>query len=427
MDRKTTMTAKDPGDSSTRAVASIPWRAWHGDGWLELTFPRGWRVQTYWPTGGPDIGQEGIDKAFDNPISTPKVEKLVRGKDRISIAVDDLSRPTPAARILPTLLRRLEAGGAKLDRVHVVLAIGTHRPMLRDDIVKKLGAAAVDQIEVRSNHPYDNLVVLGTSARGTPVHICRYFAEADVKIGVGSIVPHGVPGFAGGAKVVAPGVCGVDTIAALHQPGRHRLGLAKIEDNDFRADIEQFVGDQVGLDCIVNAVPNATREIAGLVVGNMIAAHRAGVELSKRVCATTMPPEPVDVAICNAYPKDSDFHQITHALHALRSSSEPVVKPGGTVVLVSASPEGYGYHGLYGPGMRYDLSRKRDNRAKTRTLGDASLLLFSPGLSQVEARKTSAVRSWDQIVGQLLERHSGQATVAVFPCGPIQLAEERPK
>jgi hypothetical protein len=139
-----------------------------------------------------------------------------------------------------------------------------------------------------------------------------------------------------------------------------------------------------------------------------------------------MPPEPVDIAICNAYPKDPDYHQIPHGLHALRSSPEPVVKPGSTIVLVSACPEGHGYHGLYGPGMRYDMARLWDTEQAARSLGVSAVLIFSPGLSAAEARQNSAVRRWDQIVEQLLERHGDQATVAVFPCGPLQLAEERP-
>jgi nickel-dependent lactate racemase len=418
------MTANDLAEGPAQSAASLPWLAWHGDGRLELPFPRGWQIRAYWPAGGPDIGQEGIERAFDNPIAALPVEDLVRGKDRVAIAVDDLSRPTPASRLLPVLMRRLEAGGASLDRVRIVLATGTHRLMLRDDVVKKLGTVAYHRLEVASTHPYDNLVAMGTSAAGTPVHISRYFAEADVRIGVGAIVPHGVPGFGGGAKIVVPGVAGADTIAAIHQPGRHRVGLANVETNEFRADVEQMVRDLVGLDCIVNVIPNGRREIAGLVVGDMVEAHRVGVELSKSACATAMPPEPVDVLVSNAYPKDIDFHHVTQALNPLLSASRPMVKLGGTIVLASASREGYGHHGLYGRGMRYDLSRRRRAAQKPRPPGEDGVIVFSPGLSEVEAVKNSAVRSWDRVVEQLLERHGGQASVAVFPCGPIQLAAE---
>jgi len=412
-------------DVNEPTMIRIPWRCWYGDEWLELEFPPSWQVQACWPANMPDIGQEGIESAFENPIGAPTIEELARGKRRVSIAVDDISRPTPAARLMPTLMRRLEKAGVDLDQVRVVLGIGTHRPMIKADIVKKIGQVAADRLAVYNSHPYDNVVDLGTSARGTPIRICRFFAEADLKIGVGSITPHGAPGFGGGAKVVIPGVAGIETIAAIHMPGRLQTAFLDVEHNEFRADIEQMVGDQVGLDCVVDVVPNSRREIAGLFVGDMIRAHRAGVHFARRAYATEMPPEPVDIVVCNAYPKDTDFHQKSHGLHVLRSSPRPIVKENGTIVVVSASPEGYGYHGIYGPGMRYDMSLNRKERQGAPPwTGGGAVVNFSPGLTAADARKDATFRRWDDVLKHLVERYDGKATVAVFPCGCIQLAQE---
>jgi nickel-dependent lactate racemase len=412
-------------DFTEPSTVCIPWRCWYGDERLALTFPPSWQFQTCWPTSAPDIGQEGIDGAFDKPIGTPTVEALARGKRWIAIAVDDISRPTPASRVMPVLMQRLEQAGADLGRVRVVLAIGTHRPMVKADIVKKIGQVAADRLAVYNSHPYDNVQDFGTSARGTPVHICRFFAEADLKIGVGSIMPHGAPGFSGGAKVIIPGVAGIETITAIHQPGRLRTAFLDVGQSEFRADIEQMVGEKVGLDCVIDAVPNSQRGIAGLFVGDMIHAHRAGVQFAQQAYATEMPTEPVDIAVCNAYPKDTDAHQKAHGLHVLRSSPRSVVKEDGTIVVVSASPEGYGYHGIYGPGMRYDLARLREKRQGAPPwTGGASVVNFVPGLSAADARKDATFRRWGDVVKHLMERYGDKATVAVFPCGSMQLARE---
>jgi nickel-dependent lactate racemase len=297
--------------------------------------------------------------------------------------------------------------------------------MLQLDIVKKLGEAVADELACYLNHPYDNWVDFGTSARGTPIHICRYFAEADLRIGVGSIVPHGAPGFSGGAKVIIPGCAGIETIAAIHQPGRLKTGLLDIQNNEFRADIEQMVTEKVGLDCIVNGVLTAQRGLAGLFVGDPIAAHRAGVSLAKQAYATAVPDEPVDIAICNAYPKDTDIHQKLHALYVLRSSPRPAVKENGTIVIVTASPEGLGYHGIFGEGMRYDdFQRQREMRRQAASFWGAPIVTYAPGLTEAEAKRDGAFRHWPDVVAHLAGRHGQEATVAVFPCGSMQVAKE---
>ena len=412
----------------------IPWRAWYGDEELELRFPPSWHVRVYWPADGPDIGQGGIEAAFENPIGTPTIEALAHGKRRVSIAVDDISRPAPAARLMSSLMHRLQKAGVDLDQVRVVLGTGMHRPMVKEDIVKKIGPAAADRLDVHNNHPYDNVVDLGTSARGIPVRICRFFAEADLKIGVGSITPHGGPGFGGGAKVVIPGVASFETVATMHKPGWLQTGLNDVEHNELRAEIEHMVRDRVGLDCIANVVVNSRRQGAGLFVGDMIAAHRAGVQFARQVYATGMPAEAVDVAICNAYPKDTDFLQNGMARNVLVSSPRPVVKEGGTIVIVTASPEGRGYHALYGPGMCYDPLREpgngensasTPNRSEVDSFAGTSTVYFSPNLSAADTRSNALFRRWEDLIQYLEARHGDGATAAVFPCASIQLAEER--
>ncbi len=404
----------------------IPWRAWYGDGTLVLSFPDTWQVRTYWPADAPPLSREALEQAFKQPIGTPPLTEMARGKRWVSIAVDDISRPAPAAPILPLIMRQLEQAGIDLDRVRVVLGTGTHRPMVKADIVKKLGQTAADRLDVYNNHPYGNVVDLGTSRRGIPIHISRPFAEADLRIGIGSITPHAGPGFGGGAKVVIPGVAGFETIAAIHRPGYLRTALIDVENNEFRAEIEHTVRTKVGLDCIVNVVVNAHREIAALVVGDMIHAHRAGVRQARQIYATELPRQPVDIAICNAYPKDTDFLQSNMALNILRSAPRPIVREGGAVVIISASPEGRGHHGLFAPGMRYGPPFTREHASDAPLVHrEVQTLSFSPWVTPADARTPAHFRRWDALIAHLRKRYGDRARVAVFPCGSIQLARER--
>jgi nickel-dependent lactate racemase len=408
---------------------SVPWHAWYGDEDLNLTFPDAWEAQAYWPHDGPDLDEGAIETAFDHPIGTPPIEELVRekvaeGKRTVAIAVDDISRPTPAGRLLPVLMRRLEMGGVDLDDVRVVLGVGMHRLMTKEEMVKKLGEFAVDRLDVYNSYQHGNLTDFGVSERGTPIKVSSHFADADIKLGVGSIAPHGGPGFGGGAKIVIPGVASFETVAAIHKPGRLKTGLLNVDHNELRADIEEMAG-KIGLDAIVNVVMTSRRGIAGAFVGHYIEAHRAAVALAKQVYITEMPEAPVDVVVCNAYPKDTDFMQSGLSLNILSTARlaedfHPVIKENGTIVIVTASPEGRGHHVLYSPGMVYGR-RGGDWRMEGPAYQGRPIAYFSPHITPQDARNLDTFRAWEKVIAYLEERHDNPS-VAVFPCGALQIA-----
>ncbi|MCD6284674.1 MAG: DUF2088 domain-containing protein [Anaerolineae bacterium] len=408
----------------------IPWHSWYGDHDLALDFPKDWRVRAYWPADGPDMDEADIEAAMDAPIGTPTLESLARqtvaaGKRTVSIAVDDISRPTPAARLMPLVMQRLEAGGIDLDDVKVVLAVGMHRLMTKEEMRKKLGDLAVERLDIYNSFAHDGHVDYGFSSRGTPIKLCRQFAEGDLKIGIGSIMPHGGPGFGGGAKVVFPGVASYETVASMHKPGRLGTGLLNVDHNELRADIEEM-GRKVGLDVIINLVLTSRRGIAGVYVGDFVQAHRAGVEQARAVYATKMPEAPVDIAICNAYPKDTDFLQAGLGLNVIASAElatpgHEILKPGATVVLISASPEGRGHHALYSTGMIYGR-REGDWRSSQPMYKEQHPIVYlSPHVTRQDARCVHTYSSWGTLQDFLASRYTSP-NVAVFPCGANQIA-----
>jgi hypothetical protein len=136
-----------------------------------------------------------------------------------------------------------------------------------------------------------------------------------------------------------------------------------------------------------------------------------------------MPSEPVDVVVLNAYPKDSMYsqHGLTH--NVLSSSSRPVLREGGLLVKIAASPEGRGRHGLYGPGMRLDRGRRPGPRRSIH--GEREVVFLSPHISVHDADGTPTYRHWDEIVAHIRanDTEGEPLSVAVFPCAPMQLAE----
>ena len=62
------------------------------------------------------------------PIGTPRIAELAKGQESAAIIVDDLSRPTPASKIIPFLLRELTAAGVPKSEIRFVVGVAPAQP-----------------------------------------------------------------------------------------------------------------------------------------------------------------------------------------------------------------------------------------------------------------------------------------------------------
>ncbi len=404
------------------------WKAWYGDEKLKLSFPEEWNVGLRGMEDAPDIGDEKIKEAFSSPIGTKPIAELAQGKRTAAIVVDDISRPTQAYRILPIVMEELRMGGIDETSTCIIIALGAHRPMTRQDCIKKLGEGIVRNIAIYNHSPYENLVDLGRSSRGTPIKINKFFLESDLKIGVGCVVPHCRAGFGGGGKIVLPGIAGIETLEANHRPaiagvdGRCSGGTGICEGNENRADIEE-IARKAGLDVVVNCITNSRRGIAGIYVGDLVEAHRRCVDLALKVYSTQVP-FGVDIGIFNAYPKDTEFVQAPNAFSVYGSLEREIVREGGTIVLVTASTEGKGFHSLNSKGMKLHVPLKEDI-AFRKIIKNRKIIVFSPNINLFDVQElypenTLLMRKWTEVIQELIKHYPNKPSVALFPCASIQ-------
>jgi nickel-dependent lactate racemase len=406
---------------------TVYWGSWRGNKELGLTFPNNWKVTVASMADGKDVGQAGIRRAFANPIGQEPIRKLAEGKKTAVIAVDDLTRPTQAYRFLPFIIEELNQGGIKDEGIKIVMAIGSHRPLMKADQEKKLGKKMANRFPVFNHHPYENLADVGTTSRGTPVQVNRHFVEADLKIGVGFITPHPTAGFGGGGKIVIPGLGSMETIIKNHTPAHQGkvggTGFSQdLDKNELRLDMEEGAR-MAGLDVIVNSVGTSAGKTAGVFVGDLVQAHRAAVELTKKVYLTEAPTE-VDIGIFNAFPEDTELVQAQKALNVWTGNmNRRIVREGGKVVIATASSDGLGFHSLMDVGNR--LHRKVDQRkTMAEIFQNRKILVLSPNCSPSDlyTRYPSHVmirNEWKEILAELKDGGSSQ-TVAVFPNGSLQ-------
>ena len=151
----------------------VPWAAWYGKAPFKMEFPDHWEVEVHHMRGGPDIGDAGIRQGLQEAIGAPPLREFARGRSSAAILVDDLSRPTPAFRLLPYVLEELAAAGIGADDVKIICALAAHRPMTRDDLVKKVGLDIVDTMQVLNHNAYENL-----EFSATPAAECQFGSTA---------------------------------------------------------------------------------------------------------------------------------------------------------------------------------------------------------------------------------------------------------
>ncbi|MEM3088549.1 MAG: nickel-dependent lactate racemase, partial [Candidatus Bathyarchaeia archaeon] len=212
-----------------------------------------------------------------------------------------------------------------------------HRPMTRSEFRQKFGDQVLERVEVE-NHEFadrSKLVELGVTPNGSPISINKEVVEADFKVGIGNIVPHFICGWAGGAKIIQPGVSGEETTAATHllcvRMGRPLLGSVE---NAVKREME-LIAQKVGLDMIVNTVLNRAGRIVKVVAGDVIKAAREGINVAKSIYFAKTPAK-ADIVLASSHPCDLDFWQA----HKTLFSADLAVRDGGTIIIVTPCKEG---------------------------------------------------------------------------------------
>jgi nickel-dependent lactate racemase len=279
-------------------------------------------------------------RSLDNPVEAKPLADSLKGAESAAIVIDDDTRPTPVNRILSLITDYLMTHGIEKSRLTVVIAVGTHHPMSEEAIRKRVGDQVFDNFSVfNHNSLADDLVDLGPLSSGERLKINRVVAEADVKIGLGSVIPHPANGFGGGPKLLFPGISNYDAVHRHHisnfiQPHAY---VGRLKDNEFYAGIREATA-MIPFDYLFNCVLNYREEVVDLVSGAPIPAFEAAVDMTIANCGFTIE-QKADIAILSCFP----YHVIPQIFKPLRAASL-VTREGGLIILVAKNlgplPEG---------------------------------------------------------------------------------------
>ena len=283
-------------------------------------------------------GQEAVQYALENPIGAERLSRVVKPGKKVAIVTSDISRPMPSFDVLPCVLDELYLAGVRPEDITVVFALGSHRGHTEAEMIALVGERCYREVRCVDSDPND-CVHMGTTAIGTPVDITRVVAEADYRICLGNIEFHWFAGYSGGTKAIMPGVSTPAAIQVNHRMMvRPEACVGRIEGNPIREDIEE-AGDICGIHYIVNVVLDEHKNIVYGVAGDRIAAHRVGCEYLKKMYSKPID-DRADIVLVSqgGAPKDANLYQTQKALDNARHA----VRPGGTIILIGACPEGMG-------------------------------------------------------------------------------------
>ena len=377
--------------------------------------------------------EAAVSLALDQPIGSPPLAELAKGKNTACIVISDITRPVPNRLILPPMLQTLEQAGIHRDKITILIATGMHRPNLGQELETLVGPDIkrnyrIVNHECRKAEDYREI----DRIEGAPIEINVHYLDADLKILTGLIEPHFYAGYSGGRKAILPGISSYETMKFMHsyQVIDHpRVANCVLDGNIFH-EYGLRVTKSAGADFILNVVINTSRELCGVFGGHYDQAHRKGCAMVRDHSVVEVDNQ-ADLVITSGggAPLDATLYQVSKGL----TCAKDVLKKGGTIVITAECSEGLGSAEFCGimqsvcsPGEFFEHYCEPENFVIDQWCAQniyqaldhaGEVYIYSPGLSREDLAKTGMIKVEDvqATVDRLLPTHP---RVIVSPDGP---------
>lgn len=284
-------------------------------------------------------GEELVKNALENPIGSPRLCELSKGKRNIVIIASDHTRPVPSKIIIPAMLKEIRSTAPDAE-ITLLIATGYHRGTTKEELIDKFGEEIVknERIYIHDCDEREKLINIGTLPSGGECEINKIAIDADLLVAEGFIEPHFFAGFSGGRKSVLPGIAGRTTVLSNHCSEfiadlHSRTGI--LEGNPIHNDMV-WAAKAAGLKFIVNVVLNAEKNTIYAVAGDPFEAHKKGTDFLTELCGAMAVPSDIVISTNGGYPLDQNVYQSVKGMTA----AEAAVKDGGVVIMISRSSDG---------------------------------------------------------------------------------------
>ncbi len=384
---------------------------------------------------------ESAARSLQEPICSPPLAQLARGKKNACIVVSDITRPVPNQLLLPPILKTLEEEGIPRSEILILIATGMHRPATKEEIFNLLGTETAQSFRIM-NHCAQrraDMVEVGKVADKIPVLVNRHYVNAELKILTGFIEPHMWAGYSGGRKSILPGISAIETLEYLHGPemvAHPKCEYGELAGNPFHeAGLEVMA--MAGADFIVNVTLNTRKEVTGIFSGHPIKAHLQGCKFLSRHCLSRLV-SPLDFIVTtnSGAPLDCNLYQTVKGI----AGAAPVVKQGGAILIASRCQEGAGnpeYRKILemvdSPKTFLDRVMRKEfffpdqwcAQEMYQIVLQHEVCLYTEGLTPKEIRRyhLHPTQDLEQSISDQLKKHGPEARWAIVPDGPMVITQ----
>lgn len=309
------------------------------------------RLQGVLVSGAHDYKPEAdegtlVDNALANPIGSPRLSELAKGKKTCTIISSDHTRPVPSHIIMPRLLKELRAGNPDI-QITILIATGMHRLTTKDELIAKYGKeiAENEHFVLHDARKDEDMVSIGTLPSGGECLVNKVAINTDLLVAEGFIEPHFFAGFSGGRKSVLPGVASRITVLANHcsefiNSDHARTGI--LEGNPIHRDMV-YAARTAKLAFICNVCIDADKKVIAAFAGDLEKAHETGVAFEMKLAGVPAKPADIVVTTNGGYPLDQNIYQSVKGMTA----AEATCKKGGVIIMCSSCSDGHGGEDFY--------------------------------------------------------------------------------
>jgi nickel-dependent lactate racemase len=374
--------------------------------------------------------REMMASSIKNLGSGERLEGLVRPDCKVAIAVEGTVSPQLAVPVLSYLVEQFVSMIVPKDRVTVIVGNGARARSSKELVAAITGSEDLKGVRfVEHGKGSLNLADVGKTRQGTPVSVCRDYAEATVKVAVGETMLDDYTGFRGAHSAIVPGVSSIPTIEAnrrlLFRSGA-KPGVVEL--NPVKEDAIEAT-KLAGVDLAVNIAISPQGTLMGVHSGALEESWgRAIYELGSSFQVEVE--GGADIVILSAGGSRFDF-DLYNSVWALRNASG-VVKKGATVILLAECPEGLGVDSFTSLAhvdqlseleRRYALGAEALHLLKSTLTRNDVILVSSLPRYLVEPIGFKVARTANDAYDMALENRRGRRTLVMpYGCSTVPVA-----
>ena len=266
---------------------------------------------------------------------TDVMPDLIRfgSSEAVTLVVNDATRPPSFPMIAP--LEKILG-----DKVRILFATGTHRPVTHDEKSILLGGCFPDAHWKNNDCDSEDMVYIGRTRIGTPVSMDPWLFDGNPVIAVNSVEPHYFAGYTGGRKSFLPGVSSRESIVMNHYhacleealPGRLEGNPVHDDMMDALSMLEERVEILQGNGVVHRGM------LVHFFAGTCRESFMKATEASAALSTVSIPYRSPVVILHPGEPLDINLYQSEKAIYNCHS----IVEDGGHLLLISSCGEGLG-------------------------------------------------------------------------------------